>query len=267
MKIALFIVRYKETDRLYQCLNSIGNNENVNTFIINNYDILVLPEEYNNKNIKVLNNMTRPDFSTGHLSRNWNEAIVNGFKDLSNPDCDRVVAIQADVILSNSWYNSVVSLNPEIYYLACGRGDEFQIFTKEGIKRIGLYDERFCNIGHQEADYFIRNFIGIPDNCCIMDPGHGRLYNKFSNVNNGQFIVASRGGLPNEDHINSQKYHEVSNTWFKTKWDKPHWRDNWSIYDKNLPSKIHYETMLYPYFEKDIDPELYVIYPRSKDTL
>jgi hypothetical protein len=258
MKIALFIVRYKETERLYHCLDSIGNNENVNAFIINNFEVLVLPDIYNNRNITVLNNMTRPDFSTGHLSRNWNEAIINGFKDLNNPACDRVVAIQADVILANDWYNSVVNLNPEIYYLSCGRGDEFQIFTTEGIKRIGLYDERFCNIGHQEADYFLRNLVGIPNNCCVMDHGHGRVYNRFSNVNNNQFIVASQGGRPNEDHLNSQKYHQVSQNWFYKKWDKAHWLQNWPGAYTDLPSKLHYEMMLYPYFEKHIDPTLYL---------
>jgi hypothetical protein len=258
MKIALFIVRYKETDKLYKCLNSIGDNENVSAYIINNYDILVLPEEYNNKNIKVLNNMTRPDFSTGHLSRNWNEAIINGFKNLNNPDCDRVVAIQADAILANDWYNSVVNLNKEIYYLSSGRGDEFQMFTTEGIKRVGLYDERFCNIGHQEADYFLRNLIGIPDNCCVMDYPHIRVHSRYNNIYCEQFVVASISGMPNEDHINSSIYHQVSQNWFNTKWDKPHWIQHWSNTSLDLPSKRQYEIMLYPYFEKDIDPKLYI---------
>ena len=262
-KIAIYIVRYRETDKLYKCLDSVkkcGDSSGVPVYVINNYGTLELPDEY--KCVTVLNNVTRPDFSTGHLSRNWNQAIINGFQDLNSPRYDKIVAIQADVELADAWYEHVVHLNENIKYLACGRGDEFQIFTPEGVKAVGIYDERFCNIGHQEADYFLRNLLIQRDTCCILDKPHGRFHcpAQFSNVNVEDFIVPSIG-CANEDHIKSAVYHDISNRWFSTKWGNTGvvWRDHWNNNDavrELCPFKK--EVMYYPYFEKDIRRDLYV---------
>jgi hypothetical protein len=256
-KIVVFIVRYKEVYKLYECLDSIR--VNIPVYIINNYGTLVLPKD-KYPNVTVMDNIVRPDFSTGHLSRNWNQAIINGFKNINYPAVDKVVAIQSDVKLSHNWYDNVKNLDKKIRYLVCGRGDEFQIFTPDGIRNVGLYDERFCNIGYQESDYFLRNLIIQPNNCCIIDYAHGRVNipSEFSNVKESDFIISSAEGYVfNEAHIESQKFHEISNRWFMKKWNNmTHWREFWNEENKK-PDPFQKEIYLYPYFECNINPVLY----------
>jgi hypothetical protein len=255
--IAIYIVRYKETDLLYDAIRSIDMDkyENVKVTVINNYDILVLPTEFNK--VTVLNNVTRPDFSTGHLSRNWNEAIINGFKNLDKPDCDYLICMQADAKLSPKWINFInIMEDKKLLYVVCGRGDEIQVFTPEGIKKVGLYDERFCNIGYQEADYFLRTRIKLPNDCCIVDYKHGRVYNKH-NIDPNDLCVKS-DGLYNTDHRASQVYHNVSRNWFKKKWNnQDNYMENWS--SRNIDNFIFTskEYVLYPYFENKIDKDVY----------
>ena len=96
------MVTYKGHKRLDPTLTSIFDSDLVNhdyeINIINNHTDIRLPERFKDK-VNVLHNVLRPDWSSGHLSRNWNQALVNGFKSLTEPDCDVVVCSQ-DVYLT-----------------------------------------------------------------------------------------------------------------------------------------------------------------------
>lgn len=251
MKISIFIIRYKETEYFYKLLDSIKNenNPNVNIYVINNFGKLVLPEKYNR--VVVLNNNTRPDFSTGHLARNWNESIINGFGDLNNPLVDRVIGVQADTMLEDNWYETICNLPKEIEFLTAGRGDEFQMFTVAGIKKVGLYDERFCNIGYQEGDYFLRNVIRNPNNTSINDQRHGRVFNKFS-INPYDIIKKVHYAVTN-DNVLSVEYHPVSRAWFNKKYIN-RCDGNWTDV---FPEITTPENKMYPYFEQNIESKIY----------
>ena len=254
IKIAIYVVRYKETDALYDCLRSIKNHPNTYVCVINNYDRLKLHNDFNH--VQVLDNLLRPDFSTGHLARNWNQAIINGFSDLDNPTCDVVISLQADAKLSPNWYEEIIKLDNKIDYMSLGRGDEFQYFTTKGIKKVGLYDERFCNIGFQEADYMLRNILFNKQSSVIIDYYHNRLHDNF-NINPYLFIQESEFVL-NDSHIKSMNYHNVSRKWFDIKWNNfnpEHW--NYSEIEK-INDFLHKENVLYPYFESKINPNIYL---------
>lgn len=259
MKIKIFIVRYKETDELMQCLESIGpRRENVSVHVINNFGRLVLPKTFVEQGIQVLQNEARPDFSTGHLARNWNQAIIHGFVNLNSPDCDTLICLQADAKLAPHWYEHVTNMPEYIWYLACGRGDEFQYLTPQGVRNVGLYDERFCNIGYQEGDYFLRNVIRIPDHCAILDKAHGRIWNPHGGLKEDQFLQSSFGKKESQEHTRSKEYHNVSKRWFNKKWNQQtpeHW-GHWGHF-REFPRPVIKEQMYYPYFEKDINPEVY----------
>ena len=66
----------------------------------------------------------RPDFSTGHLSRNYNEAIINSFEDLNDPKCDVVITCQVDTILLENWYQEVLKYLEKYNYICVGHGDQ-----------------------------------------------------------------------------------------------------------------------------------------------
>ena len=101
MKIKQYIVTYNNPLQINSCLYSIFNNlstvelDYLDLYVINNHSNLQIQSEYLDK-ITILNNDLRPDFSTGHLSRNWNQAIINGFQNLNEPDCDIVITNQDD---------------------------------------------------------------------------------------------------------------------------------------------------------------------------
>lgn len=180
MKIKIFIVTYLGEKRLRATLpslfNSDINNFDFEVFLINNHTTLKIPEEFKDK-ISVMNNDLRPDWSTGHLSRNWNQAIISGFKSLKNPDCDIVVCSQDDSIFKKDWASKCVELHKKYSFIQNGHGDQFHSYLPESIIKTGLWDERFCGLFRQAADFFWRCVMYNKDGSSIQDIGHNRVLN------------------------------------------------------------------------------------------
>ena len=86
-KIKIYIVTYKNDKCLNTNLRSLFCSDLMNydyeINVINNHSQINIDPKF--KKVKLLNNNLRVDFSTGHLSRNWNQALINGFQDLNNP--------------------------------------------------------------------------------------------------------------------------------------------------------------------------------------
>lgn len=255
MKIKHYIVTYNNESRINACLESLFDSgsdlSNLSIYIINNHSKIKIKSEFIAK-VNVINNQTRPDFSTGHLARNWNQAIINGFKDLNNPDCDIVITSQDDTIFEKNYIDKSIDLCKKFDFFACGTGDQFIIYSPLAIKRIGLWDERFCNIGYQEADYFLRAVRYHVEKVSINDFNHGRLYNT-QNKNIFPIKETISGSLSNDEaHVLSKKYHMYSEYIFRNKWkiNPQPWLDIDIIksIEPNITSFIYY-----PYFEKDID--------------
>lgn len=263
VKIHVFAVRYKEypgifIKRFYSDTSVYSSG--IGLTIINNYGYL----EQDDSRVTVINNLLRPDFSTGHLSRNWNEAIINGFRDLEAPDVDYVICVQIDAILGDTWYQKLLAIltkHPNLEYLALGEGDEFQVFTPQVIKTVGLYDERFCNIGYQEADYFRRIRISKPLNAVILDYKHGRVLNNIGldeSMVKG-IIVQNPSKEMNDSHRLSMVHHRQSLKVFHYKWGRDTDPEHWTSTVIDPGSNYGKEFRYYPYFENKIDPRIYVI--------
>ena len=254
MKTKLYIVTYNNNEilnnwalkTLFESDFPIDNSE---IYIINNHSNIYIEPQYKDK-IKILNNDLRPDFSTGHLSRNWNQAIINGFKNLNEPDCDLVIACQNDTKFCKNWYSKLIitMLRYGYKYMTCGIGDQLQIFTADSIKNIGLYDERFCNIGYQEGDYFLRAILCYSDYSSINDYFHRRVLNPIDT----QIIEATKpGALRHEPtHIASALHGQFSCRFWQIKWGFKEIDWNMETIFDAKPRVKNY--ILYPYFEKDI---------------
>jgi len=254
MKIKQFIVTYNNSKEINKCLDSIFTRLSdeelslLEIYIINNHSNLLIEDKFKNK-VNILNNELRPDFSTGHLSRNWNQAIINGFKDLTNPDCDIVITNQDDTEFKENYINKIIQLHKKYDLIQFGWGDNFVSYTPLAVKKVGLWDERFCNIGRQEADYFLRSVLYLDNKASINDWSHGRKYNA---IDKSEWVIniIPNGNSRNESyHSDSKQYHPHSLHMFKTKWgiDPGHWNKDIS----KLKPKIN-SYILYPYFEKDI---------------
>ena len=162
IKIAVYIVTYKSEDMLKNNIesllkskNSMDSTINLEINVINNYtERFNLGDYFKKNNINILHNFLRPDFSTGHLSRNWNQALLHGFQDLNNPKNDIVCLVQDDSLFHEDWCNYIVEQHKKYDFISFG-GDQFHSYKTDHIKNVGLWDERFSNIGYQEADYYI----------------------------------------------------------------------------------------------------------------
>lgn len=251
MKIKVYIVTYNNDIMMNRCIDSLLNSDlmkydhEIN--VINNYGTLPSTDKY-----IVLNNVLRPDFSTGHLSRNWNQAIVNGFKDLLNPDCDILVCAQNDSVFQSQWCQYLLEYHKIYDFISMGSGDEYHSYTPEAIKNIGLWDERFVN-GCSEGDYFLRAKIYHPNKSSINDYFHGRVHNPivFDIADYKLIHHVPCGIIRNEpSRIDMVKYMNISQEIFKLKWNISdiYWNETSNFITKSLiPNFIQY-----PYFEKNV---------------
>lgn len=259
MKIKHYIVTYKNDEILNNGLESIFSlfkkykKDEYQVFIINNHSNVSIKSKFK-PFVTVLNNTLRPDFSTGHLTRNWNQAIINGFKDLNNPDCDILITNQNDCEFDGDFIPNLIEWHKKYSFIQFGAGDNYISYTPESIKKVGLWDERFCNIGYQEADYFLRQLLYNTTECSINDYKHLRVHN--GEINNIIKHTTSGYDRGDEFHMQSKKYHAISENVYKLKWGETaynHAVDGWNYEKlKNLYPKIE-SFMYYPYFEKDVN--------------
>jgi hypothetical protein len=255
MKIKHFIVTYKNSDLLDRCIRSIlatsaGAHER-EIHVLNNNSDFTLADDLMDK-VNVIHNSGRPDFSTGHLSRSWNQALIHGFVSLTAPQADLVICCKNDTIFEPNYLNILVAGHNSYDIITNGCGDDMVSYTAAGVRQVGLWDERFCNIGYQEADYFLRIAKYLGTRGSINDVEHGRVRNQLAQTAVTSIFVrpGSTGYLRRDpSHLASMAHHAQSRMIFFKKWnlsDPQQWGDI-SHAAEQIDSYI-----LYPYFEKDI---------------
>lgn len=249
--INLYIVNYRNHQGLHDCLESLHNSEipkniTLNINVINNHSDFKIDNEF--KNVNVMHNTLRPDFSTGHLARSWNQAIMHGFKSLINPIANIVVACQVDTIFNKDWLIKLINLHQKYNFISAGWGDAFLSFTINGVMNIGLFDERFCNIVHQECDYFTRALIFNKEKSSINDFHHNKVLNPFlQSVDDHSFIIRKNND-PSITWTSTVKCHEYITKFLFSKYSTSPLA--WNI--DNPPKLIKKLPLLYPYFEFDV---------------
>ena len=257
MKIKLYIVTYKNDKALEECLFSLSktivpSNVNLEKYVINNNTNFYINPDY--EDVTVIHNNARPDFSTGHLARNWNQAIINGFVDLKNPDADIVVMCQVDTVFNPNWMDFLIRKHLQYNLIIAGRGDGLVSYTVEGVKAIGLWDERFCSIQYQEADYFLRALIHNKEKSSINDFHHSRILNTIlPNEEDQSFIYRDNTNFVEQKL--AMQYGDYTLNLLKKKYnhESPY---AWNADIQRSPPRIvTKQYILYPYFEMDI-PDL-----------
>ncbi|MBL6679118.1 MAG: hypothetical protein ISQ42_04860 [Flavobacteriaceae bacterium] len=251
MKIKIFIVTYNNDVVLDKNLEHIYSSDildyNYEVNIINNYSFID-PKRYKYPNLNILNNVCRPDFSRGFLARNWNQALFNGFKSISKPDCDLLIAMQNDTFVLPDCFKNTLTVSKSFDFFTTGAGDQYMAWTPSGIKKLGIFDERFCSLACHEGDYFVNAMMIDKERVSINDYHHNRLFNPIKDLN-------SRIIKP-DAHLNSsvinKKWHPFCIRFFSKKWNIPD--TNWSSELKRgiiHPQIERYFT--YPDFECDIN--------------
>ena len=254
-KTNIYIVTYKNKDMLHQNLsllfktlsNSVDMSKNdIKFHIINNHSEFYIAPEFE-PYITIFHNYLRPDWSCGHLSRDYNAALMHGFKDLNNPAIDQLITVHDDVSYHDNWFNDLQDLHNTYDFYAGDYGCSMVSYTVDAVKNIGIWDERFCNIGFHEADMFLRAKIYYPEKSTINDHNGKRLHNPTKVLfnhppsNNDKLINA----------LSSENYHPIPRLAFADKWDV--YPEDWAKRLSVIPTKpLINQHMFYPYFEKDI---------------
>mgnify|MGYP003675668516 FL=1 len=268
--IKVYIVTYKRKEILNKTLDILFNGtdfpliKNTEVNIINNHSDFSLEDQFIDK-VNVIHNNARPDWDTGNLARNWNQALVHGFKDLNNPEAKIVVTMQNDIVLSENWASNLIKMHKKYTFVTGILGDNIVSYRPEAVKRIGLWDERFIAPGNKEADYYIRALILNRDKSLINDIIHNRLVNNHDalSLDTPQY----QGG--NSDWMETKSNELWNEAWYHTsqifRWK---WKDTWKSQPQytgwltqwtkdfvdNPPSLPKVPNFVqYYYFEKDVE--------------
>ena len=252
MRIKHYIVTYRNPvwENCVRTILRTPTEHHREIWVINNHSSFSMPEDLA-QHVQVLHNQTRPDFSQGHLSRNWNQAIVNGFRNLNQPDADLVIASQNDTQFCEGYLEPLIEAHQRFDIITSGDGDNCVSYTARGVKRVGLWDERFCGIFFQEADYFCRIVKHLGGRASVNDHGHRRLHNPIDlRLTEDQKFDLGQNHAIREATVPALHHNQAV---FYAKWqgikDWPWTADqNPSNAVQKMPNHIYY-----PYFERDVE--------------
>ena len=219
--IKVFILTYNNPTDLNNNLKSLFDSSadmsEIEVHIINNHSInFKLDTEFIDRVI-VHQQSLRANWGCGSPARDWNQALVLGFKSLVNPECDQIILCQDDCLWDKDWKHRLDNIHKKYTLYQCSWGDCFISVLPEAIRKIGLYDERICTLGFYEGDFLLRAWIHNRDKSSINDFHHYRVWN------------------PTTDD-------------FKTFIDEVH-----KLFDNPPTASAIPNYMFYPYFEYDVE--------------
>jgi len=286
-KLKIYIVTYKRSDVLNDTLEKLFKSDfsqilNTEVNIINNHTDFKLNSQFKDK-VNVLHNVLRPDWSNGNLAENWNQALINGFKDLNKPDCEYLVTMQNDTSVHPNWCSNLLKMHKKYNFIVGKFGDNLVSYTPAAVKKIGIWDENFFGVQYKEADYWLRALIFNKEKSCINDILHGIELNntdalELDTVADRVFVKEQgfRGDETLKRRADDSEHQEIWKTrsgiykeyawmYFFNKWngtwikkpEKSQWVKAWPAELINNPpditkSKIK-SIIKYLYFEKDIE--------------
>jgi hypothetical protein len=266
MKAKLYILTFNNEQHLNDGLRSLFaadlSQHELDVYIINNNTRFILHEEFKDK-VTVLHNVMQPDFGTGHTSRNWNQGLMHGFKDLNNPDCDLVILAQDDTHYHYDWINVLHRIHFEqgYHFFSIGAGDMLHSYTPIAVKKVGLWDERFGAICFMEHDYFIRAAMYLGERASVNDTGHSAGLYGFNELEDAARVAENpirNQQNKNEVSIRSTEYHGWGShnpfaELFKAKWGgySPEVTVSQFLTTPRKSGITNY--IYYPYFESKIE--------------
>jgi hypothetical protein len=272
MRIKVYIVTYKNPAHLEENLRTLTNQDfdipglaSFEVFIINNHTEFRMAPIYEER-VNVLHNKTRPDFSVGHLSRDWNAALVHGFVNLVDPQADLVILSQDDTVWKPNALKTIVEHSNQYSAIFLGNGDCVVAFRPIAIRRIGLWDERFSCNGFHEMDMFLRAAIYNGEETSINDvwhqllpqvrdqyPLYPYLWNRLPMSPLDLIYRPDSNPDRREDKNKYSVYHHIPRELFKHKWGEyPELVPLAEQVERHKSGPITPQYIMYPYFEKDV---------------
>ncbi len=114
--------------------------------------------------IKLWPNVLRPDCAVGSLSQIWNACYLHTFLQGKR----YALCSQDDILVQAGWLQLIENSNYDAYFAP--QGDRVHLITREAVRKIGWWDERFATIGYHELDFMVR--LRQTDVLCVIEDGH-----------------------------------------------------------------------------------------------
>lgn len=257
LRVKFFIVTYNANAALMRNLENIFKCvEEPNISIINNHKAPIsaeITQKY--PTVQVYENVLRHPNSHGHLSRSWNQCLLFGFGNANTPDADWVIGMQDDLIIDYKFWEIAKEQMNYRDFIMVGPGDQIWLSNLTALLKIGFWDEHFCTIAYQEADYYHRAYLHLKDRCILEDhlhqpEGPSLISNNCLNLKQLIRVAKEESSVFAAEHDGRQNYHLLHNynkSYFLYKWNtklEPH---NFEI-SKNLSDSIPGVYCFYPWF-------------------
>jgi hypothetical protein len=201
MKIRVYIVTYRRDDVLNLNLRTLWSGashpELLEVTVISNHPEVCIEESNQRPNLRVLINQTRHLNSWGYLARDWNFAIIDAFRTWENPDqVDWCVLAQNDVEWLPGWDQWIAS-QKNFDLVSQPVGDAVVALNIEAVRKVGLFDERFCTLHFHDIDFLNRAAVALGRRASITDTHFGAraAFNPVGNV----LIKTSATGFVDDD--------------------------------------------------------------------
>ena len=267
--INLFIITYNNDKALNKALDTLFssdfiNYKNTQVNIINNYSSIKINDEFINK-INIIQNEGRGDFFNPNLAQNHNQAILFGFENLNSPKSEIVIHTHNDMVFSKTWVSELIKCMDTYNSVFGSVGDQFVAYKADAIKRVGLWDENFPGLVHNECDYMLRSFLLNRTGTYINDPTHGRELNNEINYKFDEYIRNQENEKSKIISNAKADLYKLSTKYFWEKWKncaedlEPSYNwlvkwDNISLFKKLKKLPHNFKLFCkYPFFECNIE--------------
>ncbi len=258
VKVKVFILTWRDSAALNNNLKTLFDGyallnddlkPQIEVNIINNHTDFRIDDRFKD-HVSVIHNVAQPDFATAMLARMWNLALIHGFRDLKNPDCDIVVTAQDDTVWNYDWIPQLLKVMNHFDFYADDAGDMVCAYRANAVKKIGLWDERF-HYGFGEGDYFLRAIKYLAEKSSINDFAHGRVWNPSLHLAQRPEPDTTRYAEQSRSH----RFRSLSWANFLYKWKYTEMEGRWpeEIQEMVLQSETVPSTIVYPYFELDVE--------------
>jgi hypothetical protein len=201
VKIKLYIVTYRRDDVLNQNLRTLWagtrHPEWLEVTVISNHPEVQVEPGNLRPNLRVLINHTRHANSWGYLGRDWNFGIIDAFNTWKNPESvDWCVLAQNDVEWLPGWDTWLAGCK-DLDLISQPVGDAVVALNIEAVRRVGLFDERFCTLHFHDIDYLNRAAVALKARASVNDCHFGEIaaWNPVGNV----LIKTSATGFVDHD--------------------------------------------------------------------
>lgn len=150
-------------NRLIKNLNSEGIQPNV----FSNHPVCFIDE--GNKVDRVIINTLNNEKSNSWCARSWNSIFIKAFVE---DGVDGVICIQDDTNIKPGFRGKMLELIPKYDFISAPAGDQFFYLTKDVLKTVGFWDERYIGCYAGDADFFKRVYLNYEKTLISQQDSH-----------------------------------------------------------------------------------------------